>query len=359
MAVLDFRGGGKDGAYRPGSGRAEYPYEHRRREVAEDDPQDWDDGAYSFDAEGDLAASRQGLAARLSRLANYLGAVISVMLLLGLAVWGYRLIVRDVSGIPIVRAIEGDARISPEEPGGQLSRHTGLSVNSVAAGGDPALPTEVAIAPAATGLTDEDVAMGEFGATAREPTSDLSDLGAAPAPVEIAVPDGEPPTTDAVTEADGVTPVETAITAALAEANQIRPQVEIPQGSRAVAQSDRPLVRPSGAAAAMASASDPAPDAAAAPQVPQVAPAAIAAGTPLVQIGAFDTEADARREWARVSGRFGSNFAGKSQVLQTAESGGRSFVRLRVAGFGSKDEARRFCAALVAENFACIPATAR
>ncbi|MFD1880333.1 SPOR domain-containing protein, partial [Paracoccus pacificus] len=100
---------------------------------------------------------------------------------------------------------------------------------------------------------------------------------------------------------------------------------------------------------------------AAAPATPvrAVDPGAIPAGTALVQIGAFDTQADAESEWARLTGRFGSLFDGKGRVIQTAESNGRTFVRLRVAGFESKDEARRFCAALVAKNAACIAATAK
>ncbi|MDN3711791.1 SPOR domain-containing protein [Paracoccus cavernae] len=79
----------------------------------------------------------------------------------------------------------------------------------------------------------------------------------------------------------------------------------------------------------------------------------------MVQIGAFDSNALAEGEWNRVSGKFGSLFSGKAQVIQKAESGGRNFWRLRAAGFESRDEARRFCAALIAEGIDCIPATAK
>jgi hypothetical protein len=70
-------------------------------------------------------------------------------------------------------------------------------------------------------------------------------------------------------------------------------------------------------------------------------------------------DALAKGEWSRVSGKFGSLFSGKSRVVQEAQSGGRTFWRLRAAGFASKDEARRFCAALIAEGVDCIPAVAK
>ena len=36
---------------------------------------------------------------------------------------------------------------------------------------------------------------------------------------------------------------------------------------------------------------------------------------------------------------------GKLRVIQTAESGGRTFYRLRAAGFADEADARRFCSA--------------
>jgi hypothetical protein len=50
---------------------------------------------------------------------------------------------------------------------------------------------------------------------------------------------------------------------------------------------------------------------------------------------------------------------GKSRVIQKAQSGGRTFYRLRVAGFDDISDARRFCSALLAEKAACIPVKMR
>ena len=46
-------------------------------------------------------------------------------------------------------------------------------------------------------------------------------------------------------------------------------------------------------------------------------------------------------------------------VLQPAESGGRTFYRLRAHGFDDEDDARRFCSAFVAQNATCIPVPQR
>jgi hypothetical protein len=46
-------------------------------------------------------------------------------------------------------------------------------------------------------------------------------------------------------------------------------------------------------------------------------------------------------------------------VIQSAESGGRTFYRLRAEGFADEDDARRFCAAITAEGPDCIPVAVR
>ena len=62
-------------------------------------------------------------AGRMSHLVHLAGATCSVALVIGLAVWGYKLAVRDVSGVPVVRAMEGPMRIAPENPGGEVADH--------------------------------------------------------------------------------------------------------------------------------------------------------------------------------------------------------------------------------------------
>ena len=50
---------------------------------------------------------------RVANLANWTGAAVSLALMCGVGVWGYKLLVRDVTGIPVVQAMEGPMRIAP------------------------------------------------------------------------------------------------------------------------------------------------------------------------------------------------------------------------------------------------------
>ena len=90
-------------------------------------------------------------------MVNAAGAITSIALVLGVGIWGYKLAVRDVSGIPVVRAMEGPMRVAPQEPGGEVAAHTGLSVNEVAAEGSAAqLPDQMVLAPRPIDLSAED-----------------------------------------------------------------------------------------------------------------------------------------------------------------------------------------------------------
>ena len=136
--------------------------------------------------------------------------------------------------------------------------------------------------------------------------------------------------------------------------------LEVPVG--AIARSPRPVPRPAVRAAAVAAAGpeagpDSGPKAAIVPL--EIDATTLAAGTRLVQFGAFDSIDEAKAEWTRLQGTFGDLMAGKAMVVQAAESGGRTFFRLRAHGFADEAEARRFCAAFIAENASCIPVAQR
>ena len=154
MAVMDFRDGGH--VFSRGDKRREFSYR-------DDDGPDAEAARYAADPGGD------GLSVRLARLTHYLGALVSVALMVGLMVWGWQLMMRDVSGIPVIKAVAGEARTTPDDPGGELTGHTGYAVNTVSGGSEADPVDQVGIAPSATPLDDSDVAMGTLGATARDP----------------------------------------------------------------------------------------------------------------------------------------------------------------------------------------------
>ena len=315
---------------------------------------------------GARRTSDAGGEARLQSLINLSGAALSVALVVGLAVWGYKLAVRDVSGIPVVLALEGPARVAPENPGGTVADNQGLAVNAIAAEGIAAAPAErLVLAPRPIELSVDD-APGLSSLAAPAPDDQLDD---------ILVDAATTPAAAAVSDAVDQTAIDLALAAALSEGGEILPDPEaVPEvapevapdavastdASGTVVRSPRPLSRPSAVSATLVS-----PDPTAAVQdivsvaSPEMQPEEVQVGTRLVQLGAFDSADGARAEWTRLQGSFGDLMAGKAIIVQPAESGGQTFFRLRAFGFSDEDDARRFCSALLSEDTACIPVAHR
>lgn len=309
-----------------------------------------------------------GMAAAL----NWAGAFLSILLIAGLATWGWKLWVRDVTGVPVVRALEGPMRVAPEEPGGLASNYQGLTVNRIAEERVVAPSDQVVLAPQPTTLNeDEDLAMadlppmdddavpGDASVTVFDENSALPDIGepltitgSALAQIEEAtralasvLPDTA--SGDAVLPEEGTLSA-TDLAVQLALGNDVtRPD---PSSARLVTASvpvttPRPLVRPANLRLV---------------SVPvavdgEVDVSAIPAGTRLVQLGAYADADVARVEWDNRLARFGDYMVGKDRVVQEAETGGQPFYRLRAMGFTDLADARRFCAVLVAEGTNCIP----
>jgi SPOR domain len=283
---------------------------------------------------------------RGGRMMHILGGVTSVALVLGAVVWGYKLAVRNVQGVPIVRAMEGPMRIAPETPGGSVADHQGLAVNAVAAiGSAEPLPESVTLAPSPVALLDEDVAgLGVYD----EPDTTLLTASAGLSDPATLSPT---PTSESV-------PLDAAVDALLAEV--LTPEEQMAAASADLLDAGAPMRslfpkrRPGAAALAVADPVTQVQDVVAM-VTPTLDPATLAVGTPLVQLGTFNSEEDARAEWARIEARFGDLLGGKAVVLQPAKSGGATFIRLRAQGFADTDDARRFCTALLTENTSCVP----
>ena len=308
----------------------------------------------------------------LTALLNWAGAFLSILLIVGLATWGWKLWVRDVTGVPVVRALEGPMRVAPADPGGLASNYQGLTVNRIAEERVEVAPSErVVLAPQPTALDEtEDLAM----AALPEVVEEVADEVLAPAGLaEDALPalDGDGgETLVALAEDEGgaemapVLPDTAATDVVLPEqstlsATDLAVQLALgvvkpePSEARIVAaahvpvQTPRPLVRPANLRLVSAPAVNGVNG--------EIESATIPAGTRLVQLGAYADKDVARAEWATLLGRFGDYMVGKERIVQDATSGGRAFYRLRAMGFSDLADARRFCAVLVAEGSNCIP----
>ncbi|MFN3208517.1 MAG: SPOR domain-containing protein [Roseovarius sp.] len=302
---------------------------------------------------------------------NLTGAAISLALVVGIGVWGYKLLVRDVSGVPVVRAVEGPMRIQPENPGGSTAEHQGLAVNDVAADGSAAQPADrLVLAPEPLALSLEDTPQSELRVAAQPAASEAQTQEVTPsAEAQDAVEtDEDTATLAALTSladelSEGVAPMtpladgtpdqnvqETAEDNAAADPDRADQQV-----TGGLGRSLRPKARPAG----LSTVEDVVAASVAAQSEPDLDPQSIPAGTRMAQLGAFESAAIAEQEWGKLSDRFAEYLDDKQRVIQKAQSGGRTFYRLRAMGFGDLSDARRFCSALVAEKADCIPVVTR
>ncbi|MGH1356884.1 MAG: SPOR domain-containing protein [Thalassovita sp.] len=293
-------------------------------------------------ADGGFDAPENGIA--FGALANLTGAAISLALLVGVGVWGYQLVTRDVSGIPVVRAAEGPMRIQPEDPGGAAAANQGLAVNAVAAEGSAAKPADqLILAPKPVTLSDEDKPQGQLPTTvAMTPTEPQEPVNTEKMSVEDLV----------ASLTKDAKPLEDVAPVTVSVPSVADPEAEFKIVSGGLGRSLRPLPRPA----------DLKPTPVAVPAATasiDVEAATLPAGTRLAQLGAYESAAVARKEWDRLYARFGDYMEDKKRVIQRAESGGRTFYRLRAQGFADINDARRFCSALVAEKAECIPVTTR
>lgn len=296
--------------------------------------------------------------ARWRMVVNGSGAVVSVSLVAALIVWGGELFMRDVSGVPVVRAIEGPARVAPETPGGEQVAYQGLAVNAVAErGAEDTMPERLVLAPPPLSL-DDDVAPA---ATLRDAVARTTDPDRAPSDETAA--DGSED--DAIIAAAMRSASNAVSGRALDDDAGSSANSAAPEGAETSSteiagpgprRSPRPPARPEQDLVAQATAN--ATSMTAQRQV-EIDADTLDSGTRLVQVGAFEEVDIAREEWRRLARRFEVHLEDKQRVIQPTQQSGRDFYRLRVHGFADDAEARRFCAVLIAENEDCIPVLLR
>lgn len=271
-----------------------------------------------------------------SSLQRAAGAAVFLGLIAAMGLWAYRLGTRDATEVPVIHAMEGPARIKPEEPGGLQAAHQGLEVNTVLGGSPAPMPRDAAPAvPQPAVLRAEDEPQGELVLATPAAMAERV-LGER---VELPAPN------------DGVDPL----------APMPAPETAAAGDVAATTAGPRPRSRPSNLVIARA-APTPARAAATKPAAARPAPPAHEVirpdtGTRLVQLGAFDSEAITRQAWNRLVDRNGDLLASKSLYVERTTANARVFYRLRVAGFANADETRQMCEALRARGIDCIPVT--
>ena len=281
----------------------------------------------------------------------WVGAALSLSLLTGAIGWSYKLIVRDISQIPIVRAQLGPLRVAPDDPGGLTAANQGLSVTQLAVNERPLLSDEIFLAPAAEVLSEENVALQiseenssitnkENFDTLEVSTENSLDLKILPEQNATGLASNN----EAVLSTAAFSPkkleIENAVSLALALTNEVNSSFN----------SLRPKIRPVVLNQIQTDNI--------AQSVANELVVTLPVGSAVVQLGAFESKSLAQIEWERLEALLGSVITSKNMVIQKAESGGKVFYRLRAFGFDDLSDARQFCSA-VNDKVACIPVVTR
>ena len=284
---------------------------------------------------------------KLNMIFYWIGAVLSLSLLAGAIGWSYKLVVRDINQIPIVRAQLGPLRVAPDNPGGLTAANQGLSVTQLAVNEKPLLSDEINLAPAAEILNEETSASllrevdklnqidetyeikeinaentisldGSSGAMKGETASKTESLVAQVAFSQKKVE------------------IENAVSLALSITSEFDPSLTSlrPKTRPRSVQQNRELI------------------------VSKEPMSKLPIGSAIVQLGAFDSKSLAESEWLRFEKLLGSILAPKQMIIQRSESGGKIFYRLRASGFNDISDARQFCTA-ISDKVACIPVVTR
>ncbi|MGI4746233.1 MAG: SPOR domain-containing protein [Janthinobacterium lividum] len=246
--------------------------------------------------------------------------------LLVLVVGGWSLVGHHETGIPIVDAPAGPVRIKPVDPGGMqltgvqnLAQTNGSAASGLAPGPETAQPQ--ALQAQVDAARQADAPPAPVVAPAKQPVAQAGPSPAAAPPVAS----GSGQSAEPVAEAPATAPADGA-------------SVALPDAATEPAASDEN-------------------DHAAIAPTPAARPAASAATHGVaVQLAAVDSQAAAHAEWARLSHRAPGLFAHRMPAIVPVNHAGKSFFRLRTAGFANATEATEFCSRAKAQGIACTSA---
>jgi hypothetical protein len=240
-----------------------------------------------------------------ARLSLWTGAILAMAIIVGVAVWGYRLTQREASAIPVIHAALTQAKVQPRDTGAAAPRDI---ASYDAGGGAKPAPGIITFAPPPERPAAEDVAMGSLQEPAGTPATK-------PQPAEAPAMTG--PAGDATGLAPAASPVAPGRPANLAQHME---------AARSAASEEAKL-----SALAEASAVQ-------------------------IQLGAFPSREQTEAEWARIYKANEDILQRRALVVQSTISGGRRFFRLRAGPFKDRVEAQNICRALQARGQDCLVA---
>lgn len=290
--------------------------------------------------ESDVSGVAHGGASGIAAIAmRWFGAAVSLGLVVGIIYWVFALGQRDAQEVPVIRAMIGDARIIPENPEGSQVDNQGLAVNEVLANEEPTvISTNTTLAPETQSVDTEDSSMAVLQTPVLEPVpvpeiTEPVRVDVSSALVEIIAPhvaaDGmtlpvrRP---DSISEADSISDTIEGLLQELQPEEEGDTSSDVPPLDRPQPLYGNPLLDP---------------------------------GAALVQLGAYNSVAEAANAWGRYQRVHGDLLGNLLRFIEPIEDGGRVLFRLRAAGLADLNQTRDLCAALEARDVDCISVTTR
>ena len=276
-----------------------------------------------------------------------IGAVISLIVFLGMIGWGAKMISRDSLGAPVVHALDGPMRISPEDPGGVIVSHQGLTVNEVASS-QKKLPLKdrLRLAPRAIKLQAEDQPISSLLASvvllkASRPLRPTLQ-GNLDSEIEFPIENvnGDSISKILLPPISPVLKINPEVLTTEKDLFAVSSLVNLPSGL-GPKRSPRPRIRSLASSVSLVHKSV------------TIAPRVTSQSKPMAQLGAFSSKTIAMQEWLNLLQRHGDYLTGKKHIILKAEVGDGTIYRLRVHGFSDLAAARRLCKALNGQNAEC------
>lgn len=271
----------------------------------------------------------------MPRLVGWLGALSSAALVAGLGLWVFDLATIDARNVPVVRALDGPARVAPDDPGGFEAAHQGLALNTVPAD-IPSAPVgdRIVLAPFPVGPAPEDIDPPAAEAAPTDPADILRNaIDGALSEVLGEMPGEQPVAGDLRAPDPAAAPA--AAPAVVAPRPTQRPDTDVV--TRAVPDAGLPVLA----------------------ALRPLDPALIPAGTGVAQLGRFASHDAAFAAWVDLDARFGAYLVARTPVIDAVSTGDAAFFRLQAQGFADLGAARAFCAVLDANGDACVPTVKR
>ena len=280
----------------------------------------------------------------LKLIVNWAGALLSIIILITLIIWGFSLNVSDSAEIPVVKAKIKELRVVSEEPGGQIVNYQGLSVNNVQEQGSAqSAATRIILAPEPIELIEEDINISiiENSRVTNEPKVSSLNNG-----------DGENKK-EIINVLDGISPFAVVIS--------VIPKIRNLYGTHSldkiIENNDVDLTP--GTEDKFIENNDVELTPGTKDKIKAANEVSLKSGTNLVQLGFYSTKQKAQKVWSDLMINNSSVFKNKKRIIQNVNIRGNNSYRLTVVGFSGLGESKDFCLFLRDSLPTCLPMRAK